>query len=716
MKKLSFLYLCFSLLAFGDESPVQIPAISQEAKELSIDLKNPVYQNGLLQTTEGGVIKNEDIRIQAEKISYGKKVENGKTIHLIQAEDNLLIRYKDRIFVGQKLVYDFTNKTGVIYEGRTFTSPWYIGGDEVHLQSDGGYSITNVFITSCENKDSSWDIRANAINVSKNNKTIEAQKVRYRFFNLPSIWLPSFRVNLKKFMSTPLFRITPSWDKKGPKISVRYQVFSLQDFALFARADYRFKRGFGGAIETEYYSPKKQTTFETKSYLATDTLPNDPKNKRRYRLQGAYHTTSPSGDTKADLTWDKYSDSHMPGDFKTSDFEISTAKQTQLFVRHEEENFLTLIQAHARVNPFETLKQDLPTVYVTLRPLDLPVLGIISHSEAKTSYLSYTYSDELKNQLSDYSAIRLETNNEISRPIYFPYLTVTPTIGASGILYSKGPHQKKPKTLGSFFYGCHAETRISKSFSEIRHIILPYLQYEGWTRPTLTENHHYIFSIQDGYHKINILEGGIKNQFFDIGSAKKIPTFEIDLYANSFFTNKKFAKTIPKLYMDLYWNLSILSLYTKNCWNIENNLLDFSNTGLGWTLSDNLALGCEFRHRSRFDWRKSDHRNFILDVSRTDEELVDSPLSDRRNTVITKAFFRPHPFWACMIESHHGWNRPHEPAYNEWKIDLYTTLSSSWKLQLSYQHTQTEDKVSASYILIGSKKESTRKLFTKELR
>jgi hypothetical protein len=31
------------------------------------------------------------------------------------------------------------------------------------------------------------------------------------------------------------------------------------------------------------------------------------------------------------------------------------------------------------------------------------------------------------------------------------------------------------------------------------------------------------------------------------------------------------------------------------------------------------------RHRSRFDWRKSDHDNFILDVSRSIHELVQSP-------------------------------------------------------------------------------------------
>ena len=111
-------------------------------------------------------------------------------------------------------------------------------------------------------------------------------------------------------------------------------------------------------------------------------------------------------------------------------------------------------------------------------------------------------------------------------------------------------------------------------------------------------------------------------------------------------------------------------------------------------------MSLEFRYRSSFDFRKANHENFILDVSRNQYELADSPISDKRNTILTHLYFRLNPFWACEIHSHHGWNRKLEPPYNEFKIDLYTMLSSSWKVRLSYQHNEVNDRFSWAVSLV----------------
>ena len=51
------------------------------SSDLKIDLRNPIYHDGVLYTNEGGVIQNEDLRIQAQTIQYFNKKENGKEIH-----------------------------------------------------------------------------------------------------------------------------------------------------------------------------------------------------------------------------------------------------------------------------------------------------------------------------------------------------------------------------------------------------------------------------------------------------------------------------------------------------------------------------------------------------------------------------------------------------------------------------------------------------------
>ena len=86
---------------FNSESPFIAEEIS--TRELTVDLSNPNFSNGILITHEGGVIKNKDIRIQAQTIQYIKKNENGQPVHKIEAEGNLMLIYKDRVFVGEEL-------------------------------------------------------------------------------------------------------------------------------------------------------------------------------------------------------------------------------------------------------------------------------------------------------------------------------------------------------------------------------------------------------------------------------------------------------------------------------------------------------------------------------------------------------------------------------------------------------------------------------------
>ncbi|MEN9654780.1 MAG: hypothetical protein RL235_892, partial [Chlamydiota bacterium] len=211
-------------------------ALSVGAGEITIDLKNPAYRNGILYTDEGGVIQNDDIRIQARHIQYIHHTENKEVVQKIEAEGDLLIQYKGRAYAGDALEYDFMQSKGRVFGGKTFASLWYVGGDEIELMPDGSYNVKNATITTCENKDSSWDFHAGKVDVTKN-ELLSAKKVRFRFFKIPFMWFPSFKLNMKKFKE-PVLRYSINWDKgQGPRAMARYQLFSWQEFALFARLE-----------------------------------------------------------------------------------------------------------------------------------------------------------------------------------------------------------------------------------------------------------------------------------------------------------------------------------------------------------------------------------------------------------------------------------------------------------------------------------------------
>ena len=97
-----------------------------------------------------------------------------------------------------------------------------------------------------------WEINAKKVKITED-YLLSARNIRFRFFKIPLFWLPSFKSNLKAFSDPPI-RYKVVWDKGlGPRLTMRYRVFSWRDFNLFFRLDYRLKRGFGGPLESEYF-------------------------------------------------------------------------------------------------------------------------------------------------------------------------------------------------------------------------------------------------------------------------------------------------------------------------------------------------------------------------------------------------------------------------------------------------------------------------------
>ncbi len=676
--------LPFALFAATNDQPIPF----------SVDLRNPTYKNGILYTTEGGVVRGQDLRIQARTLQYIRK----DGVHRIEAEGDILVQYKGKAYVGSELEYDFDSKRGVVYDGKTFSSLWYIGGSKITIHADGSYKVEDASITTCENVNSSWDLHASSVDILSND-LLEAKHVRFRLFHIPTFWLPSFKLNLKKFKE-PVFRYSIDWDKgMGPRAMARYQLYSWQDFAMYGRVEYRWKTGWGGAFETEYFPTAYKTTFVTRSYLGTDRLETATNKQRRYRLQGAFHSTSESEQTTGSVTWDKYSDVRMPSDFKSDDFEVNPAKITRAAVRHQASNFIGAAEARPRVNGFESIKQDLPSLFFAPKPMTLGRSGILSSSWLKASYVDFKYSDQLAMNLESFASGRFEARQSFSRTFRLGAATLTPFIGALGIAYTNSP-SSQAKWLGIASYGARVQAKAIRVWERYKHIVEPYFEYRGASAPSVAPDAHYIFSIQDGVNRINQFQAGIRNLLFSQKRPGQAPSFSADLFANAFTADPTIPRLIPKLYLDLAWRLPSLHVTWRNAWNFWHQTLDYSNARVQWTLNENAAFSVEGRFRSRFDWRKADHDNFILDCTRQESELLLSPLSDRRITLLLNLFVRFNPFWECQVQSHHGFYRLNETPYNEVKVDLFTWISSAIKLRLSYSHTDRDDRVTAGISLV----------------
>jgi hypothetical protein len=745
---LSFFFISNSFL-FASEQCQEEKKESKEVTEtpsifsqgIKVDLRNPSYSEGVLSTDCGGVITGPDIRIQAKHIIYAKK--KNENIFNVTAEEDILFELGEYIFAGDRLEYDFNTKTGVIYNGRTMVEPWFFGGEYVYLYADGNYQMVNAYITTSPGENHDWAIHVEEANLIDRHYLI-ANDVKFNIFGLPVFWLPSFKTDLDMIFNSPI-RYSIKWgSRQGHRFGMIYEIFSWNQWRTFLRLDYRLKRGFGGGFETYYNSLDNKTNLETITYVARDSPIIHPKQRFRYRFQGIGNTLLMNDKISVHLSYDKISDIDMPTDYNDRGLALDTAGRTELLIRREEKNWISNMIIRKRINAFQTLKQELPTLETSWRPYVLPKTGIISDNVLKVAYLNFVYGN---NQLyvHNYKSSRIEFSPNFYRNFRFNEVNITPEIGGIFIVYSNSwkdndkhiesscIHQESKNDKGYAKYlclgkfSCNINLDFWRRYNHFKHVITPFVQYDYYTMPTVSPSSHFIFDIEDGWYRLDMMKFGMQQSIYQKQSNGLIsrPLYT-NVYANAFFDTHTFAETIPKVYADIVFNsFSCLrhSLYT--CWNFNKNLLDYYNFRTEWTISADLAVAAEYRHRSAYDWRKADHTNFILDSFRSISELHRSQLSDRRDTLLFHIFYRFHPCWAFQFESRHGWNREKrfkrdllncteclkealknfksDPNYNEFEIDLIGKLPSALNFKLSYQHREDDDRLSV-YMSIGMKR------------
>jgi hypothetical protein len=655
---------------------------------ITVDLRAPEYADGVLTTTSGGVITTADMRVQAQHIRYTRKVIDNVAQCSLIAEGNLLVEFGDYLFVGERLEYDFQNKSGIIYDGRTAVEPWFFGGERIILQSDGRYHIDQGFLTTTESRHADWQISADLLQLTPDRDFV-ARQLKVQFLDRTIFWFPVIKGNLDTLLDGPI-RYSMRWDKQGPRAGMVYQLLAWNRWKAFLRLDYRLTRGPGGGLETHYRSEDRLSTFETINYFARDSSLENPHEKVRYRFQGNYHKTTADKKVSVDITYDKLSDKYMATDYKDRSLDMEFPGITQLQVRHQEDSWISNFVTTFRINRFQTMKQELPRFDVSFRPMEIGRTGVISDNYASASYLEAKYAHQ-PGCADNNRSTRLEYTHRLYRPLNAGALKLMPQAGCVLIYYGNVPRENhRWLTLGVVNF--EANMPFFRLYKQSKHVITPYVSYEGYTYPTSPPPDHFIFDITDGWYRFNMVTFGMRQYWYYKGFEGLMErSLSVDLYAHNFINTPTVERAIPKVYADITAYSSPRMRYTINtAWNCVHSLIDYCNVRAEWTYNSHFAAAVEFRHRSKYDWRKADHTNFILDSFRSQASLLHSPLSDRRDTLLLHIFCRLDPQWALEYRSRHGWNRKVQPYYTEFDVDLIGTLRSSWHIKLSYQHREND--------------------------
>ncbi len=661
-------------------------ARAEEQHAVHVDLHSPYYEDGVLTTNKGGVLKAKNIRIQAKNIQYIRKTVEGKPVLEVAASDDLMVEWGKRIFTGKRLTFDFVDNSGVIYEGRTQQGSWFLGGRKILLKSNGSYKIRDIYVTTCESSQGEWAIRARNAKV-KDKDLLSAKNITIRFFRFPIFWFPIFKIKLSNLKAIPTEYIAKAGGGQGTFMSIRQEIYSRRDWKTFLQLDYWLKHGPGGSIQTDYNASNHPTDFRTNNFLTWDLRNKSTFKGLRDRFTGELNSKFYKDTITLDAQYEKLSDPNVLETYFNRDYFLQTERHTHVELRIRENSWISTLRGNIRINPFQTVAQQLPGFAFHIKPISINNNPLIFDGSLELAYLSHVFGSVIKHT-KDLRSTRYEIKPNLYCPINLKAVTVTPRAGFIGILYGNNPNNQ---TVGQAIADLSVEANLflSRRLSDnYKHGCQPYGTYRYLSNPTTFNQNHFIFDMDDAYALVNEIRYGVRNQLYYKKNGQIYHPLFLDFYGYTFLNDSAIGFHTPKLYLHLGSSLDFLYSDVSLAWNIQHNLLDHVNVRTDWTISSNLALGFLFMHRGIYDYRKADKENFILDLYRAQSVLSTSSLSDQRDIVLTRLYWQFLHDFILKFESRTGWHRKYEPGFNELRADLTIFLTCNWRIKLSFTHTK----------------------------
>lgn len=714
MRKLVFGFLISAAL-FADELDVDLPDLWYEECETCVPkppcpcfdqvearLRFPEYKEGVLTTEEGGVLTGKNIRIQARRIVYTKQERHDPPLCNVYCEGDLLIDFKGWTLSADAIFYDFMTDTGYLLNGRTASPPWFVGGREMCIDSNGELIVIDGYITTSEGKDQR-DVQVLAKKlILTRNRIASVNNAQVRILNTPVMWLPKLKLNLKKLGRSP-FGVRFGWGRfMDPYLSVIYNFLDWNDLKAMARIDGFFRHGVGAGIDTQFDPAWSDAAFYTRNYWVHDLAIDDPSTRNRWRYQGTYANRHWDDSLTIKAQYDFVSDGQMAYTYRTKDFDLKTAGSTQFEIRKKEPEYIANLFSVIQVNRFQSVNQQLPSFLFNLHPVEIPKTGIIVDGDFTASYMNYVFSTDVTPR-SNFNAGRVSACPTLSRPFQTNSSSITPFVGLIAIYYSDSPASNQVgQAVGKF--GVNAETSLYNTYGCVKHVMEPYVHYTYLSEPASNLPNHYIFSIDDGLNRLNQLKFGLEHSFFTKKGCLDRKLW-FDVWANAFFNQTALPVSIPTGFFDLeYKPIPAIAFAVRSGYSFAYHNPYYLNSSFDWTFNENFAIGLAYRGRSRYYIRKEDFNNFILDVTRTADELLATPLSDKRQTFLFRTFIRPIPEVSAKFDLRYGWDRvvgsatgpQKQDNYWEYRLDLATILFQHWIFNFVIEHNESAMRYSCS--------------------
>lgn len=680
------------VLASGPLWAAEAPSLG-DAAEISVELIDPVLHRQSISSSKGGIVRGPGVHFEAHQILVQRN-QNSKYGGKLTASGGVYVHYFGKRFVGDEVEYDFFTRTGVLRQGRTQLGQWIVGSCEVHLLADGSCQLRLPYATISLRTPSRWLVKAHEL-IYTGEKDIDLRKLEVMVGPTKIAKLGSFKVSTYTLQHWPLL-LTGQWGSLSQRrLGLRFKMSSRS-----WRANFDLDRwwtqgwGFGGHVKGR----GEEKNWSLAHYALRETMPTT---HWRFCSSATYHRKWIENDARFEAKIFHASDA----DFATHRLANSAIyKPTPisfLSYHRAQDSFVLNTQAICKINRFETVKQLLPMIDLRARPFHLPK-NLIFDQGINVAHLKLSFAK--KDAQRDFATWRGLWTPSIYRGVDLGHqITATTMVSARAYGVSTTPSGGSVAWVTPQWDG-HLQGNWIWLAGCYTHRITPYLHHRVARSFADRFAQCYVFDLEEAPTAVQKLEWGARGTVSSIERA----LFEYEVFLRDPIGPLSKASA-HSAQAHLIWHATTrCDLGLKAIADRRRKSIDRMQLSVKATLNASLAAIIEYDQRSSHSWRGIYADRNWLQHLHSQEELLASALSDKRQILNVRLYWRLEPDWVFSAHSRWGFGRNKNSALGQtapyWEVGcrVATALTDTWRFML--QLGQRKGVINFSYDISASAK------------
>lgn len=504
-------------------------AFAEEARESPIIINgdNVEYSTDNKEVTATG---NIEVIYKGAKLTCNKLKVNMQTKEGL-AEGNARLEDAKGVITGERIIYDFQNKTGVIINADFRANPYFGKARKVEKVSDSEFVAKNGYMTTCNLDHPHYRFAVKKLNMFPGEK-MQAQEATLYLGAVPVAYLPRFNYSMKE----PIMhvQVEPGKSKDwGLYILNTWRYNLTENVNARVSLDYRSKLGFAEGFDINYTkSPVGKGDF--KFYYTNekpDNLPegSSPSEFQRYFMRWRHKWNI---DPVTNVTAEFYkitdkrrkvdSEHEILKDYFFREYEKDSQPLSYLLFHHSFNYSSIDVLLQKRTNHwFDQLDKQpeidysLPSLQLGESPFYFENVSQLANYNKKATTSPATP--------DDVTVTRFDTTNKLSLPTKVGFIEFKPFASSRQTFYDKGANDQSAIVRTIFSGGVDLSTKFYRIFdvktnflgldiNVLRHIITPTIGYLYTHVPTIPGSNIRQIDSVDSINRGNTATVGLSNK------------------------------------------------------------------------------------------------------------------------------------------------------------------------------------------------------------